>query len=102
MNMRHLTSLTGPVGRVRRPQHDRHAAHGGHGKLEPLPTPQPGSLDDLHFGELIVPAADAIHGGRAEMDAAPEFTHSELRGRRNENKYMSIAPCSSALRGVVR
>lgn len=90
MNMPELPSFARGRGRVRWPHHHGHAAHRGNVELETLPATQARSSHHLDLGQLIVEAADAIDGVRAEVDAAPEFTHSELRGWRNR-KYISIA-----------
>jgi len=102
MTRRQLTSFAGGLRGVRRAEHDRHAAHGGDGELEALPAPQPGRMHDLHFGKLVIPAAHAVNGVGAELDAAPEFSDFELRSWRNENKYMSIAARPYGIGGVVR
>lgn len=102
MDMHALTAFEGRAGRLRRAQHDGHAADRGHAELEPLTTPQSGRFHDLHFGELVVEVANTVDGIGAEMDPAPEFTDSELRGWRDADKYMSVAPRLLRPRGVVR
>jgi hypothetical protein len=89
--MQNLASFAGGTGRVRRPHHHWHAADCGHVELETLAPPQSRRLYDLDFGQLVVPAADTINGIRAEMDATPEFTDSELRGWRNAANVSIVA-----------
>ncbi len=99
MNMRDLASFAGGTGG---PGDHRHAPNRRHVEHETLAAPQPGSLHDLDFGQLVVPVADAINGLRAQMDAAPEFTSFKFGGRDNEAKYMSIAPAARHPHGVDR
>lgn len=98
MNMRDLAPL---AGTTERPYHC-HVPDCRHFERETLAAPQSRSLDDLDFGQLVVPVAYAIDGLRAEKDAAPEFTGFEFRGCDNEAKYMSIAPAARYTRGVDR
>jgi hypothetical protein len=89
--MPELASFAGSTGR---PHDHRHAADSGDVEPEALAARQSRSLDDLDFGQLVVPFADPIDGLRAEKDAAPEFTGFEFRSCDNAAKYMSIAPAA--------
>jgi hypothetical protein len=95
MSTRDLASFDGGTWR---PADHRHAPDCRHVERETLAAPQPRSLHDLDFGQLVVPVADAIDGLRAEQDAAPEFAGFKFGGCDNEAKYMSIAPGARHIR----
>jgi hypothetical protein len=97
--MRNLASFAGSTDR---PHDHCHVPDCRHFEPETLATPQSRSLDDLDFGRLVVPVADAIDRLRAEKDAAPEFTGFEFRGCDDRGKYMSIAPAARQIQGADR
>ncbi len=92
MNSRLLAPIAGRIGRVHRPDHDRHAADRGQVELEALSPSQSGSLDDLDLGELFVVGADTVNGLCAEQNATSELPDLELRGHRDEAKYIAQPP----------
>lgn len=93
-------AIPGTSSRFGRCDHDRHAADRGDVELEALATAQPRSVYHLHFGQLVVPVADAVDGLGSKPDSAPEFTNSELCGGRHVTKY--IAPGVETVTGVDR
>lgn len=99
MKMRDLASFAGATGR---PCDHRHVPDCGHVKRETLAASQSRGFDDLDFGQLVVPAADAIDGLGAEKHAAPEFASFKFGGSDNGAKYMSIAPAARHTRGADR
>ncbi len=97
--MRDLASFAGAAGR---PGDHRHVPDCCHVEREALAASQSRSLDDLDFGQLVVPVADAIDGLGAEKDATPEFASFKFGGSDNAAKYMSIAPAARHRRGADR
>jgi len=82
------------AGSARRSGDHCHPSDCRHVEPEPLAGPQARSLDDLDFGQLVVPVTDAIDRLGAEMDAAPEFASFEFRSSDGLTKYMSVAPAA--------
>lgn len=88
--MSDLTSLAGARSRFARGQHQCHATDRSDVELEALAAAQSGGTHHFHLGQLVVPVADAVNGFCAEADVAPEFTDSQLRGRRHATKYIGF------------
>jgi hypothetical protein len=99
MKMRDLASFAGATGR---PRDHRHVPDCCHVERETLAASQSRSFDDLDFGQLVVPPADAVDGLGAEKDAAPEFASFKFGGSDNAAKYRSIAPAARRTRGADR
>ena len=91
MTLRCLASFGDRAGRVRRPQHHGHTLDCGHVELEAPTALQSRRADDLHLGQFVVEAADAVNGVRTEMDVAPEFTDFELGRWRNRANLSTVA-----------
>jgi hypothetical protein len=92
MNMSDLAAFAGTTSRFARREHQCHVADSGDVELEALATAQARSPHHFHFGQLVVPVADAVDGLCAEQDAAPELADSELRGRAHATKYSPSSP----------
>ena len=92
MSMSDLASLAGARSRLARGANQCHAADRGDVELEALATAQPWRTHHLYLGKLVVPATDTVNGFRAEEYAPPEFTDSELSGRRHAAKYIGSRP----------
>ena len=81
----------GRIIRLQRPHHDHHLADGGNVELETLAMAEPGRMNHLEFGQLVVVGADAVDGTRTETVQAPEFTNCKFRGVSNVPEYIRIA-----------
>ena len=99
MKLRDLASFAGATGRL---CDHRHVPDCCHVERETLAASQSGSFDDLDFGQLVVPVADAIDGLGAEKDATPEFAGFKFGGCDNGAKYMAIAPAGCHTQGADR
>ena len=97
--MRDLAWFAGSAGR---PHDHCHVPDCRHVEPETLTAPQSRGLDDLDFGQLVVPAADPIDGLGAEKDTTPEFTSFKFRSCDNAAKYMSIATAACHTPGADR
>lgn len=86
--MSDLASLGGASSRFPGHLHQCHATDLGYVELEALTAAQPRRAHHFHLGKLIVPVAHTVNGFRAEENATPAFTDSELRGRRHATKYI--------------
>lgn len=97
--MRDLASFAGATGR---PCDHRHVPDCCDVERETLAASQSRSFDDLDFGQLVVPVADAIDGLGTEKDATPEFAGFKFGGSDNGAKYMAMAPAARQTRGADR
>jgi hypothetical protein len=93
-------TLSGRRRGIRLPQHG-HGSDRGKVERESLTATEPRTTDDLDLGELLVDAADAVHGFRAEHDLTAQF--ADLRFSRSRDRTnLSIAAVSVIRKGADR